>query len=154
MIGYKWSKILKNLWDNQHSLNDLGKKQLSIVDSTANILKKTNEEVNNNFNYMNMRIENMTAILQESYYVYKESINFFMVTKQLTSLIEDCRKTQAIIISLLIGISHGRLNINILKPSQLKSEISKIKENLSKTLVLPGKKNWNRVKRDIYSSNS
>jgi len=35
---------------NQHSLNDLGKKQLSIVDSAANILKKTNEEVNNNSN--------------------------------------------------------------------------------------------------------
>jgi len=92
--------------------------------------------------------------IQESYYVYKEFINFFMVTNQLTSLIEDFEKTQASIISLLIDISHGRLNTNVLKPSQLKSEISKIKENLSKTLVLPGKKNWNRVKRDIYSSNS
>jgi len=60
-----------------------------------------------------------------------------MVTNQLTSLIEDCEKAQASIISLLIEINHGRLNTNILKPSQLKSEISKIKENLSETLVLP-----------------
>jgi len=89
-------------------------------------------------------------ILQESYYVYKESINLFMVTKQLTSLIEDFEKTQASIISLLIDISHGRLNTNVLKPSQLKSEISKIKENLSETLVLPGKRTGTEVK-EIYT---
>jgi len=41
-----------------------------------------------------------------------------MVTNQLTSLIEDCEKAQASIISLLIEINHGRLNTNILKPSR------------------------------------
>jgi len=68
----------------------------------------------------------------------------------LTSLIEDFEKTQASIISLLIDISHGRLNTNVLKPSQLKSEISKIKENLSETLVLPGKRTGTEVK-EIYT---
>jgi len=32
---------------------------------------------------MQTRIDNMTATLQESYYVYNESINFFMITKLL-----------------------------------------------------------------------
>jgi len=51
---------------------------------------------------------------------------------------------------LLIDINHGRLNTNILKPSQLKGGISKIKENLSETLVLPGKRTGTELK-EIYT---
>jgi len=65
-----------------------------------------------------------------------------MVTNQLTNLIEDCGKTQGGIIYLLIYINHGLLNTNILRPGQLKSQMS-----ISKI------KNWNRVKRGLYALN-
>jgi len=102
---------IKNILDNHHSRNELGRMPLPIVDSTANILKRTNEEVNINFIYNT-------------------------ITQQLTSLFEDCEKTRASLIRLLIDIPHGRLSTNILKPSQLKREISKIEESLSETLEL------------------
>jgi len=80
---------------------------------------------------MQTRMEYMTATLQKSYYVYKESINLFIKATQLTNIIDECEKIQSKIISLLIDINHGGLNTNILKPSQLKSENSKIKDSLS-----------------------
>ncbi|XP_044571170.1 uncharacterized protein LOC123257198 [Drosophila ananassae] len=141
---------MKNLLNNQESLKELSKKQTSLVDSTTNILKKTTEEVNTHFRSMNKRIENMTVILQESYYVYKESIKFFMVTKELSRLIDECEKIQAGIISLLIDINHGRLNTNILRPSQLKNEIARIKDVLSENLILPGKRSGTELK-DVYT---
>jgi len=70
-----------SLLENQNEFDDLFKKQPSVIDSTENILKKTITELNENFKVMNMRVENMTELLKESYFVYKESINFFMITK-------------------------------------------------------------------------
>jgi len=99
---------------------------------------------------MHTRIENMTKVLKESYYVYKESINFFMITKQLNSLIEEGERVQAAIISLLIHIIHGRLNTNILKPNQLHNEVTKIQGSLSETLVLPGKNTGTQLK-EVYT---
>ncbi|KAH8266449.1 hypothetical protein KR026_006772, partial [Drosophila bipectinata] len=57
---------------------------------------------------------------------------------------------QAGIISLLIDINHGRLNTNILRPSQLKTEIAKIKDVLSENLILPGKRSGTELK-DVYT---
>nr|XP_041631965.1 uncharacterized protein LOC121502439 [Drosophila kikkawai]XP_041631966.1 uncharacterized protein LOC121502439 [Drosophila kikkawai] len=141
---------MKNLLDNQRNIDQLVQKQTSVVDSTTNLLKRTTEDVNANFRSMQVRIENMTEVLKENYYVYKESIKFFMVTKQLQSLIEEGEKVQSGIINLLIDINHGRLNTNILRPNQLKSEIAKIQENLSENLIIPGKRSGTELK-EVYT---
>jgi len=73
-----------------------------------------------------------------------------MVTKQLGSLIEECEKIQAKIINLLIDINLGRLNPNILKPKQLKTERARVKDALLETLVLPGKRTGTEIK-EIYA---
>jgi len=49
------------------------------------------------------------------------------------------KKFKAGIINLLIDINHGRLNPNILKPRQVKTELARMKDALQETLVLPGK---------------
>ncbi|KAH8357355.1 hypothetical protein KR200_009685, partial [Drosophila serrata] len=57
---------------------------------------------------------------------------------------------QSGIINLLIDINHGRLNTNILRPNQLKSEIAKIQENLSENLIIPGKRSGTELK-EVYT---
>jgi len=69
-----------------------------------------------------------------------------MVTKQSGSLIEECEKIQAGIINLLIDTKHCRLNPNILKPMQLKTELAWIKDALLESLVLPGKRTGTKIK--------
>jgi len=138
---------MRHLLDNLHNLNELVLKQTSVVDSTTNLLTKTTEEINDNFRNMHTRIENMTEVLKKSYYVYKESINLFLITKQLNSLIEEGERVQAAII---IDINHGRLNTNIPKPNQLHNEITKIQGSLSETLVLPGKRTGTELK-EVHS---
>lgn len=54
---------------------------------------------------MNKRIEIMTGLLKESYFVYKESTNLFIIAKQLSKIIDECEKVQSGIISLLIDIN-------------------------------------------------
>jgi len=60
-----------------------------------------------------------------------------MVIKQLCMC--KAKKFKAGIINLLIDINHGRLNPNILKPRQVKTELARMKDALQETLVLPGK---------------
>jgi len=79
---------MRNLLDKQHNLNELIQKQNSVVYSSTNLLKKTTEDISDNFKNILTRIENMTEVIKASCYVYKESINFFMITK-LKSLIEE-----------------------------------------------------------------
>jgi len=138
---------MRNLLHNQHNLNELVQKQTSVEVSTTNLLKKTTEDISDNFKNMHTRIENMTEVLKESYYIYKESINFFTITKQLNSLIEGGEMVQAANISLLIDINHARLNTNILKPNQLQNEIS---GSLSETLVISGKRTGTELK-EVYT---
>lgn len=92
----------------------------------------------------------MTATIQKLYYVYKESLNFFMITTQLTNIIDECEKIQSGIISFPINLNHGRLNTNFLKASPLKSEISKIEDSLSENYVLPGKRTGTEL-TEVYT---
>lgn len=60
------------------------------------------------------------------------------------------KKFKAGIINLLIDINHGRLNPNILKPRQVKTELARMKDALQETLVLPGKWTGAEIK-EIYT---
>ncbi|XP_037930081.1 uncharacterized protein LOC119664701, partial [Teleopsis dalmanni] len=86
---------MNNLLDNQHDLKQLIAKQTSVVETTVNLLKRTSKEVQLQYNEIRTKIEAIKIALNETYFVYKESINFFMVTKQLSDLIEECSNIQS-----------------------------------------------------------
>ncbi|XP_037932325.1 uncharacterized protein LOC119667111 [Teleopsis dalmanni] len=129
---------MMRLLENQHDIKNLINKQTSVVDSTVNLLKRTTTEINNNFKQMQDRLNLLSSAMQESYLVYRESIKFFMVTKELQGIIEENRNVQTEIIKLLIDINHGKLNPSLITPTQLYEEVRSIKEHLPNKLRLPG----------------
>lgn len=131
---------MRNILDNQHDLKFLVKKQTSVVESTINVLRRSTEEVNENFKSITHRLNNMTEIMKETFYVYRESIKFFMVTKEIQIMIEENEKVQSEIIELLIDINHGKLNPSLLTPAQLQEEINNVREHIPDHLKLPGRK--------------
>ncbi|XP_037959432.1 uncharacterized protein LOC119688840 [Teleopsis dalmanni] len=89
---------------------------------------------------MRNKVEAINEALNETYLVYRETINYFIVTKQLSSMIDETSRTQREIINLLIDINHNKINPTLLKPHQLQNAIMQIKDRLTNNVQLPGKK--------------
>lgn len=56
-------------------------------------------------------------------------------------VIDECEEIKTSIINLLININRGRINLKLLKTSQLNTEIKFIRNKLPHKLILPGN-NW------------
>ncbi|XP_073811759.1 uncharacterized protein [Musca autumnalis] len=133
-------KNMRNLLENQYNIKFMMQKQASVVESTVNILRTTMEDVNNNFKKIVDQMNNITAAMEETYFVYRESIRFFMVTKDLDAIIRENEGVQSSMINLLIDINHGKLNHSLITPAQLQAEMTKIGEHMPDHLKFPGKK--------------
>ncbi|XP_073820586.1 uncharacterized protein [Musca autumnalis] len=112
----------------------------SVVESTVNILRTTMEDVNSNFKKIVDQMNNITAAMEETYFVYRKSIRFFMVTKDLDAIIRENERVQSSMINLLIDINHGKLNPSLITPVQLQAEMIRIREHMPERLKFPGKK--------------
>lgn len=138
---------MKNLLANQHDLKELAKKQTSVVDSTVNLLKRTADEVSSHFLEIKNKIENISQTMNEHYFVYRESIRFFMLTKQIHELIEECNEVQKETIDLLLDINHGKVHPALISPQQLQDEIVKIRDSLPDKFVSPGRHTGTELKK-------
>ena len=74
---------MRNLLDDQYTLKELVEKQTSLVDSTTNLFTKSAYEVNSKFTILQTRIDNITMLVQEKIFIYKESIKFFAIARQI-----------------------------------------------------------------------
>ncbi|XP_073841732.1 uncharacterized protein [Musca autumnalis] len=141
---------MKNLLANQHDLKQLAIKQTSVVDSTVNLLKRTTDEVNSHFTEIKCKIENISATMHESYFVYRESIRFFIITKEINERIAECDEVQKEFIDVLLGVNNGQVHPVLMSPSQMQSEIVKIRNALPEKYVLPGKSTGTELKEVLH----
>lgn len=141
---------MRNLLANQHDLKELTKKQTSVVDSTINLLKRTTEEVNSHFTEIKCKIENISATMNESYFVYRESIRFFMITKQMHELVEECEEVQKEGLEILLDANNGHVHPVLISPEQLQSEVARIRNELPAKYVLPGKSTGTKLKEVLH----
>ena len=68
---------------------------------------------------MNDRIDNISAIVKEKFLVCRESTKFFIITKQVSDIIDKVEKLQTQVINLLMDANHGKINPALFKPHQL-----------------------------------
>ncbi|XP_061400735.1 uncharacterized protein LOC133336443 isoform X2 [Musca vetustissima] len=141
---------MRNLLANQYDLKELSKKQTSIVDSTVNLLKRTTEEVNSHFVEIKCKIDNITATMNETYFVYRESIRFFIITKEIHEYIDECDDVLKEVINLLLDINNGHIHPVLISPEKLQSEIFKIRNELPTKYVLPGKSSGTELKEVLH----
>ncbi|XP_058974659.1 uncharacterized protein LOC131800852 isoform X2 [Musca domestica] len=141
---------MKNLLANQKDLKKLAKQQTSVVDATVNLLRKTTEEVNSHFSDIKGKIENISATMNENYFVYRESIRFFIIAKQIHELLEECDEVQKEVVDALIDVNSGKFHPVLITPKQLQAEIVKIRDALPEKYVLPGKRTGMELKEILH----
>lgn len=129
---------MEKLLSNQYKIENLLQNQSSFVDATMNVLQKTTDEVNKYYKQMQERVDNITIIANEHFFVYKEVIKFMSISSQMESGIQDVEKTQQQIMRMLMDINHGKVSPDLLKPNQINQEIQRINEWLPEKLKLPG----------------
>jgi len=113
---------LQTILKNQYNLESLQKKHISVLDSTLNVLKETTADINKQFEEMDKQINNF--LKDQSTFNYRILLN--NVLMQLSMALDRCENIQNNIIDLLIDIHHGRINPQLVSPSQLNREIYKI----------------------------
>ena len=84
---------MRSVFENQENLNKLIKKQTSIVDSTINLLKKTTDDVNENFNKMYNQLKLFYEETQNTKNIERLTI-LFQVSTQLNLMIDECCRIQ------------------------------------------------------------
>uniref|UniRef100_A0A034WFR5 Envelope fusion protein n=1 Tax=Bactrocera dorsalis TaxID=27457 RepID=A0A034WFR5_BACDO len=140
---------IRNIFDNQKDIAKLFKRQTSVVDSTINILKKTTDEVNRNFEKMNQQLNKFYNELIKDQNAERMTLMFQILTISIGIVMDECEEIQTSIINLLIDINHGRINPKLLKPSQLNKEIEFIRNKLPHKLILPGNQSGIELKKFI-----
>ena len=91
---------MRNIFENQEKLKQLVQKQTSIVDSTINLLKKTTDDVNTNFNKMYNQLKLFYEEVQSGRNAERLIILFQVISTQLNLMIDECSRIQASITSL------------------------------------------------------
>ncbi|XP_049318488.1 uncharacterized protein LOC125780336 isoform X2 [Bactrocera dorsalis] len=143
-------KDLTNLLDNEKNLKQLIQKQTSVIDSSLNIMKKSQEEVRETFVKMNGQLNLFYSELIKNLNAERMALIYQMMVTQLSMTLTECENIQLSIIKLLIDINHGHLNPQLLRPSQMREEIYKIKNELSPKLTLLGAQT-SEILKNVYN---
>lgn len=138
------------LLNNQHNIKERLKVQVSLINSTANIINKNVDEVNMQFKKIHSQINRYQSEIIKNINRDKMAIQFQMLITQVTILLSECEKIQNSIIELLIDLNHGRINPALITPTQLNKELTLIREKLPSKLQIPGQQDNNQL-RDVYN---
>ncbi|XP_069968405.1 uncharacterized protein [Bactrocera oleae] len=141
---------LTNLLDNEKNLKQLIQKQTSVIDSSLNIMKKSQEEVRETFVKMNGQLNLFYSEIIKNLNAEKMALIYQMMVTQLGMTLTECENIQSSIINLLIDINHGHLNPQLLRPAQMREEISKIKSELPPKLKLMGAQK-DEILKNVYN---
>ncbi|XP_037956859.1 uncharacterized protein LOC119686357 [Teleopsis dalmanni] len=135
------SKTIKNLEENDKKLKHLLKNQISIIDSTINVIKQNQISLKNNFQDIENQLNTISKRLvkDEHDQLYGKIIN--MLTIQMTTATINLQRAQSTIMYVLIDSHHEKINPLLITPQQLITEGEKIRAHLPSHLQFPVEQN-------------
>lgn len=125
---------------NEMHLSELLKNQTSLIDATINVIKRNEETRNQHLNQLEQQISRISLDVNQTHkelYQTQLSQLFASIAIQTLLLTSDFCRIQNAIIDVMVNTQHGKVNPQLLPPSQLNKEISKIKAHLPPSLKLP-----------------
>jgi uncharacterized protein YdcH (DUF465 family) len=100
----------KNLLDNQNDVNDLIKRQTTVIDTTTTVLKKTMDQVYHKFKELADKLTNFYHDIANSQNNERTLLMFQLMTSEKSLLLDCCEKTKSDINGVLIDVNHGHIN--------------------------------------------
>lgn len=128
---------IQNIKNNENHLLDLIKNQTSITESTLNIIKKSQKEIDHQFEIVEGHLENITNTVKNNNADQNAQQDFISLALYITIIISHYEQTQNALISAVLDIQHSKINHLLLTPAQLRQQLTMIKTNLPPTLKIP-----------------
>ncbi|KAF9404877.1 hypothetical protein HW555_014121, partial [Spodoptera exigua] len=136
----QYKQDIQSIHDNEDHLLSLLKQQTTVIEAEYNILKRNGQAINKQHKMLNTlsikldKIENV--LLNES--ERNRIMNDFSTGAIATSnVLRQLKTIQTSLLDTVTDVYHGRLNIHLLSPEQLKDTLNTISSHLSKDLTLP-----------------
>lgn len=126
--------------DNEKHLLQLFKNQTSIIEAENNILKRTEDSINNQYKIINQHIINLqkqtNTVKQEI--MYMQLINEFTLSAIIASnMLNNLQNIQNILLDTVTDVHNGQINTHLINPRQLQEQLGIISSHLTNDLSLP-----------------
>lgn len=137
----KYRIDIETVEENEHHALELIKNQTSIIDSTLNLMKKSEMDIQKQFDRLSVYCNNISLLISQK----KEEIEtinrkqlFSEMAIQTMLALERLEKLQDTFIDVITDTQQGHTNPLLIPPEQLREQISYIKAHVSNELSLIG----------------
>lgn len=126
----RYEEHIKGVKKNEDYLLKLLKNHSSIMEATANIIKKNEEDVRNQFQGFQKDLKNIAANSEQRQM-------FFTLALHTTLAISNYQRTQDTLLNLVVDTQHGLIAQELLTPTQLQEQLSLIRRSIPNQLSVP-----------------
>ncbi|XP_070145017.1 uncharacterized protein [Drosophila kikkawai] len=130
------SKVINDVKSNEEVLMMLLKNQTSILDSTINVVRKSNSATNDRIRNTERQIDALTRERGKYQGNYLQQA-FMILTAQLTLLANGMQRMQNEITNVLTDIRHRTISPMLVSPQQLRDQLHQIREHIPPDQQLP-----------------
>lgn len=116
------------------------KNQTSFIDSTLNIFKQDETQIQSKFDNLDEQVNSIDSRLRDNEQENHERKlfqSFVLLATQLSLMSARLHRTQTAIITALSDSQHGKISPLLLSPSQLQAELIQVRNHLPSALQLP-----------------
>lgn len=136
---------ISKLKNNEAYMKNLLQNQISIAESTTNIIKRTREDIHQQFTSIKQHLYLLEEELNHSQLTTQLERNFNSAVTLIIMDINNILHIQQAILSIIRDAHHGKINTLILTPSQLILQLQLIQQNLKSNLKIPGSQDQNPI---------
>ena len=136
----KMATTIRTIGRNEKALSNLLNNHTLIMETTANVLKRTQDQVNQQFAKFDKHLNEIKLKVDQvdTYFKQQEIHHMFASLAVQTLLVMgNYQKVQNNIITVLTESHQGKVNPLLITPVQLRNSLFTIKDNLSPSLKLP-----------------
>lgn len=130
------ANIIDKVKDNEDHLLSLIRNQTSIIESTRNLMVKTDQDIKEQFD----SIGNELTKLAKANYVVKTEGQFATLAIHTSLMMSSFSQIQGAILTVLLDLHNGKISPLLLTPDQLKNEVTMLRAHLPSSLKLPTEK--------------
>lgn len=136
----KYQQDINLIRENQKHLAILWKNQTSVVEAEFNMLKRTENIVNQHHKLINKKFNSIEKVVNQvkdeitHSSLFNEFISTAFMANNILSNLKDIQQT---LLDTVTNIYNGKFNFHLLPPDQLRHELSVITSQLPKDLSIP-----------------
>lgn len=139
-FAIQYQKDIDLIRHNQQHLVKLWKNQTSVIEAQYSFLKRLDNTINQQHKLFNQhlnKLDQQNLMIKEEVERLKATNEFILSSVIANNILASLKTIQNTLLDTVTDIYHGKFDIHILSPDQLKDELSIISSHLSKEISLP-----------------